>query len=943
MRLMPTRRFALFLTTMATQLVASAGARALQIRESADLILHHGKVVTLDDQNHTASAVVVRNGKIVAVGEESLLQRYSAARTVDLGGRLLLPGFNDAHTHISGVSRRYIDLTSARSIREVQDKVRAMAAQLGPGEWITGYGWAEDNFAEQRLPQRVDLDAAAPANPVILARAGDHSSVANSLALELAGITRATPQPAAGMIEHDTNGELTGIIRERADLVKRLVPVATADELRPSFVQGLRDQLSYGITSIVMADETANNWPEWERVYREHPGELPRAAVQIHWNGEAELRAFGKRSGDGDEWLRVGALKVFVDGGFTGPSAYTLEPYKGMPGFRGTLNRSPDELYQIVKTAHAMSWQMGFHAIGDGAIALTVDVFDRVLRESPQSDHRNYLNHFSMLPPDATLATMVRDSILVAQQPNFTYTLEQRYSQTLDGERLAHNNPVATPMNRGVFMAFSSDILPIGPLVGLYAAVTRRGKSGAVYGAEERVPMLRALRAYTRNGAYLTREERQKGTIEPGKLADLIVLSADLLTIPPEQILETRVDLTVLGGRVVYERYVNPHTRDTIGTVRQMYNGALTPALAVNTFRNIDRLFPTRTIAHGSRSYPLPPAPTPLANVAFTSRGARHTLDDYMRLNRVSGLLVLKNGRVALERYAYGNDARTRWMSMSIAKSVTSTLIGAAIKDGAIGSINDPVTKYVPRLAGSAYDGVTVRQVLMMASGVRWNETYTDPASDRRRLLEVQIAQRPGGAVELMRALPRTAPPGSVNNYSTGETQIAGEVLRAAVGKPLAEYLSEKIWRPYGMEADASWWLDSPDGHEIGGSGLSATLRDYGRFGLFVMGGGFVDGVSILPPGWTVDASTPKTLAGGTRVNYGYMWWPVNGTPNTVHHGAFSAEGIFGQAIYINPREQVVIVQWSAQTKPTGGEVVNSEDFFGAVSLALRERRPPPR
>ncbi len=551
---MPTHCYPLLSITMATLLVAPESGRALQGKEPADLILHHGNIVTLDDENHRARAVVIRGGNIVAVGDESLVERYSATRIIDLGGRLLLPGFNDAHTHISGDPQRYIDLAGTTSIRELQDKVRAKAAQLGPREWITGYGWAEDNFAEQRLPQRADLDAAAPNNPVILARAGGHSSVANSLALSLAGITSTTPQPSAGMIEHDAKGEPTGVIRERADLVDKLVPITTAEELRPSFVRSLTNQLSLGITSLVMADETADNFPEWERVYREHRGYLPRAAVQIRWESEEKLRAFKKRSGEGDEWLRVGALKVYVDGGFTGPSAYTLEPYKGMPGFRGTLNRPPEQLYQIARTAHGMGWQMGFHTIGDGAIALAVEVFDRVLHESPKADHRNYLNHFSMLPPDATLATMVRDSILVTQQPNFTYTLEQRYGQTLDGERLAHNNPVATPMDRGIFMAFSSDILPIGPLVGLYAAVTRKGKSGAVYGAGERVPMLRALRAYTRGGAFVTREEGRKGTIEPGKLADLIVLSADLLTLPPEQILKTRVDLTVLGGRVVYER-----------------------------------------------------------------------------------------------------------------------------------------------------------------------------------------------------------------------------------------------------------------------------------------------------------------------------------------------------------------------------------------------------
>ena len=380
---------------------------------------------------------------------------------------------------------------------------------------------------------------------------------------------------------------------------------------------------------------------------------------------------------------------------------------------------------------------------------------------------------------------------------------------------------------------------------------------------------------------------------------------------------------------------INPHAAESIGTVRTMYNGALSPALAVTTYRNIDRLFPTRTVEHGPTPYPLPLAETPLSDVRFTSQVASYTLDTYMSANRVSGLLVLKHGRVALERYAFGNGPRTRWMSMSVAKSITSTLIGAAVNDGAIGSIDDPVTRYIPRLAGSAYDGVTVRNLLMMSSGVRWNETYTDPASDRRRLLEAQIAQQPGAAIDLMRSLARAAPPGTVNNYSTGETQIAGEVVRGAVGKPLAQYLSEKIWKPYGMEADATWWLDSPDGHEIGGSGFSATLRDYGRFGLFFLNGGLVNGESILPAGWLHEAGSPKALVGGAPLHYGYMWWPMTAAPGTVNDGAFSAEGIFGQYVYLNPREHVVIVQWSAQTKPTGGDLVNPEEFFAAVSTAL--------
>ena len=376
--------------------------------------------------------------------------------------------------------------------------------------------------------------------------------------------------------------------------------------------------------------------------------------------------------------------------------------------------------------------------------------------------------------------------------------------------------------------------------------------------------------------------------------------------------------------------------QEAIGTVRQLYDGDLTPDLAVSTFRHIDRLFPTRTIAHGDYVLPLPPAERPLSQLKFGSRGRRWDLVDYLAVNRVAGLLILKDGRIAFETYQYGNTPQTRWMSMSIAKSVTSTLIGAAVQQRKIGSIDDPVTKYVPQLLGSAYQGVSIRDLLLMSSGVRWNEAYTDPNSDRRRLLEVQIAGRPGAAIELMRRLPRAAPPGTVNNYNTGETLVAGEVVRAAVKRSLADYLGERIWRPFGMESDATWWLASPDGIEIAGSGISATLRDYGRFGLFFMGGGRIGTEQVLPPGWSEEAGSPKRLKNGKQLDYGFFWWPAMATPETPDaHGAYMAEGIFGQYLYLNPKEHLVIAVWSAQSKPEGMDIIDNEDFFGAVGTAL--------
>jgi CubicO group peptidase (beta-lactamase class C family) len=333
-------------------------------------------------------------------------------------------------------------------------------------------------------------------------------------------------------------------------------------------------------------------------------------------------------------------------------------------------------------------------------------------------------------------------------------------------------------------------------------------------------------------------------------------------------------------------------------------------------------------VAAGGEPYPLPPAPRRLGNFTFESRGERYDLYDFLSLNRVTGLLVLRDGAVAYEYYGLGNGPDTRWMSMSVVKSMTATLVGCAIADGHIGSLDDPLTRYLPDFAGSAYDGVTVRQLLQMASGVAWNETYTDPASDRRAMLEAQIAQRPGAILELMAALPRAAPPGTRWNYSTGETQVVGALVRAATGMPVAEYLSAKIWHPFGMADDATWWLASPGGLEIGGSGLSATLRDYARFGLFMLHGGRVDGEATLPPGWPEAATRPQQI-GDETVDYGYMWWPLDG-------GAYAAIGIFGQFVYVHPSSRVVIAMWSAQPKPVGRDTVDEYAFFNAVVAALK-------
>jgi hypothetical protein len=546
------------------------GASNLQAQtESAELVLFNGKIVTVDDAFSIHQAIVVKDGRIAAVGGNELRNRYTGARTIDLRGRMVMPGFHDTHIHLAGHSRRYIDLNDTTSLAELKEQVRDKAKELGPGEWITGAGWDEYHFTEQRKPLRGDLDAAAPNNPVVLTRAGGHSSVGNSKALEAADINKATPDPPRGLIERAANGEPNGVIRERSDLYTRLVPKDKPADVRASLLKDVSDQLKLGITSVIEAGssvdpEVVGSYAEWELLYANHGTDLPRASIQVGYpspaghakEGAARLKEFGKKTGDGNDRLRVGSIgEMAADGGFTGPTAWSLVDYKGQPGFRGRAFFTPEEIHANIEEGHKLGWQFGIHAIGDAAIAMTVDALDKVLHDYPRNDHRHYLCHFTVLPPVRTMQIMAKDKILIAQQPNFTYNLEGRYVETLEGNRLATNNALTTPVKKyGIFMAFGSDNLPIGPMVGLYAAVTRKGESGKVYGPGEAVSMKEAITMYTRHGAFLTREENIKGTLEIGKVADMIVLPEDLLTVSPDKVLKMKVDMTIVGGKVLYER-----------------------------------------------------------------------------------------------------------------------------------------------------------------------------------------------------------------------------------------------------------------------------------------------------------------------------------------------------------------------------------------------------
>ncbi len=529
----------------------------------ADLIFSNGVVYTANSAQDTAEVAVIDGGKIVAVGSADLLKAYTAPTMIDLNGRLLIPGFNDAHTHIDGNPRNFVEVSSARSVAELAELVKGMTRVVEPGQWITGYGWSEDRFAEGRKPTRADLDAVAPDNPVFLTREGGHAGLANSAALKIAGLNATTTQPAGGELEKDAKGQLTGVIAERFDLVTQHIPVGDPGEIAEDLARNLNSQLALGITSLTDASVSPGAYEGlWKRVYAESALPLPRATTQINPGltaGGAEaairvLRDFGATTGAGDARLKVGALKIFVDGGFTGPAAYTRRGYRHNSSYHGSLTAPISDIESVARAAHDMGWQFGFHTIGDAAIEETAAMIDRILADKPRADHRHYLNHFSMTPSRATMELMAKDGIAIAQQPNFTYSLEGRYRKFLPDEALPLNNPIATPLKLGIHMGFSSDIIPIGPLVGIYGAVTRKGASGEVYGPEERIDIKQALRLYTYGGAWLNFDDKIKGTIEPGMLADLVVLNENLLTAAPERILGTQVDITVLNGKIVYQR-----------------------------------------------------------------------------------------------------------------------------------------------------------------------------------------------------------------------------------------------------------------------------------------------------------------------------------------------------------------------------------------------------
>lgn len=567
--------------TLACACVAMVHPAFAERLAEPDVVFQNGKIYT-GVPSRFVQAVAVKGGRVLATGTAAEMRALagSATRFEDLGGRTVLPGLYDNHVHVNAdrgaQPKQTLDLSKVTGLSDLQKKLKQYAATLPAGTWIVsevphGTGSVEP-FPESALPTRWDLDSVTPDHPVALTR-GAHITLTNSKALQIAAITRETPQPGGGVIERNEKNEPNGVLRESSArrLVMQHVPVPKlSDEEGLSNLRNrLRGQLALGVTSLnVPGMRPRDDLRLMQKLYEEEGETLPRATIQIRLSpgydsyddpseGAArsieEIESLSFRSGFGNDRIKLGAIKMSVDGGMGGQAAWLVDEYRTRPGYRGVERIPGDALYRVAKRAHDLGWQLGIHAIGDQGIIRTVQVMERIVKENPRKNARHYLHHISVKPPDAILQKIRDNEFLAAMQPNFTHTLASFYAMALSPQKLPTNNPLRSLEKLGIPISFGTDNLPDGPLIAIYAAVTRRGVDGKVYGPEERLTLEEALQAATIGSAYLTFDEKERGTLEPGKVADMIVLDRDIFSIDPEEIRTLAVEKTIVDGRIVWQ------------------------------------------------------------------------------------------------------------------------------------------------------------------------------------------------------------------------------------------------------------------------------------------------------------------------------------------------------------------------------------------------------
>ena len=533
----------------------------------ADLVLVDGRVVTVDPGDSIVEAVAVRDGRIVAVGDSSDVMGLAGegTRVVDLGGRTVLPGLIDSHTHPSGAAVRFLEIDCrsppVESIGEILEMVAARAAEVGPGKWIRGANYNDIKLRERRHVTRWELDDVAPDNPVFISKETGHLYVVNTAALELAEITKETPDPPGGKIDRTEEGEATGLLYETAGaLVSELIPEYTVGEI----VEGMRrvwDQFSeWGVTTTHDASGHRDAIRAYQRLIGEGVHQV-RTLLMVsarRQGGEdiiGALRSLGVESGFGDEWLRVMSLKIMGDGSGSGGSAAVYTPqHRGMKDL-GLMTTSEEEITRLTVAAHEAGLRVSIHSIGDRGIDAGLDAIEEAQRRMPVEDMRHRIEHNSCCTPKQ-LERIKSLGVTPSSSIGYMWGIGDDYVENFGPERVRWLHPHRTMMEMGIVAGGNNDypVTSYSPFVQIYAAVTRRTSSGQVVAPEEAIGVMDAIRLYTWNGAYLGREEEVKGSIEAGKMADMVVIDRDILSIPDEEIKDIRVEMTIVGGEIVYQR-----------------------------------------------------------------------------------------------------------------------------------------------------------------------------------------------------------------------------------------------------------------------------------------------------------------------------------------------------------------------------------------------------
>jgi predicted amidohydrolase YtcJ len=526
-------------------------------------LMTNGTIATMDRDQPQVEAVGIIGDRIVAVGNRTMVESAlpRSFRTLDLGGRFAMPGFNEAHNHmlIYGRNLGQIDASypAVRSIEDIKARSADQAERTPEGTWIVGWGYDDNKLDERRHPNRHDFDAVAPMHPVMIVNGSGHLSAVNSLALQLANITRDTPDPQGGHYVRDEQGEATGVLHESAqDAVRAVMPAPTVDDYVEALDRCNKRYVAAGITS---SQDAMSLTPEEVAAFQAaaREGKLQtRTSLMIRENLFPHLTGLGIQQGFGSDRLKIGPMKLFIDGSLIGRTAAVTQPFLNAPSENelGLTMMSQEELDGYVMQAHRAGYQIAVHAIGDRGIEMVLDAYQKALDAYPRDNHRHRIEHCGILRPDL-IERIARMQVLVVTQPIFITEYGDGFIRHLGHERAQLTYPFRSLLDAGITVVFSSDcpVSSFEPLKSIQVSVTEKTASGQSYALEEAITVEEALPLYTVAGAYATFEEGIKGRLTPGMLADIVVLEKDPRTVDPEEISAVPVSQTIIGGETVFE------------------------------------------------------------------------------------------------------------------------------------------------------------------------------------------------------------------------------------------------------------------------------------------------------------------------------------------------------------------------------------------------------